>query len=155
MRVRGSLLVAVLFLAVGIYGLVESLSFEYWESTALPAFVSGVIILMSAIEIGKELFRNGDGVTTEGAKLHRNIITVIEARRLGLITGWVAAFTLCIYLFGFRIAIPLFAFLYLKWRGRHWAACAAFAVFILAFVYGAFELGLNAILFDGIVFGDR
>ncbi len=59
------------------------------------------------------------------------------------------------YFLGFRIAVPLFAFSYLKWQGRGWLTAAVFAIIMLAFIYGAFELGLNAPLFKGLIFGGR
>ncbi len=62
---------------------------------------------------------------------------------------------LAAYLLGFRMAVPLFAFSYLKWRGRGWLTATIFAVAMLAFIYGAFELGLKAPLFRGLIFGGR
>jgi hypothetical protein len=156
MRTKGSLFIALFFLVLGIYGLIQSLAFEYWESVALPAVVSGVIITMATIEVGKELYSLGkQGVITTELKLPIEKMGKIELRRFILFTVWVAAFMLCIYLFGFRISIPVYAFLYLKWRGKHLLIAALFALAMLGFVYGVFEVGLKAALFQGIVFGDR
>lgn len=154
MRLKGSLLAAVFFLLLGLYGLIESLRFGPWESVALPAAVSGVIVLAAAVEVGRELLgwkpRALLGALEPIAQMSRE-----EARRLALVIGWTAAFILGTYLFGFRIAIPVFAFSYLKWRGRHWAVAVLFAAAMLGFAYGAFDIGLKAPLFQGIVFGDR
>jgi hypothetical protein len=79
-----------------------------------------------------------------------------EARlRLVLVIVWTAALMLGIYLFGFRFAIPVFAFSYLKWRGWGWVAAGLFAGAMVGFTYGAFDIGLKAPLFEGIVFGGR
>ena len=156
MRIKGSLIAAIFFLLLGLYGLIQSLTFGYWESVALPAAVSGVIVLMATIELGKELYSlRKSGTLSADLKLLVIAANTTELRRFGLITAWVAAFMLGIYLFGFRIAIPLYAFSYLKWRGRRWATAILFALVMLAFTYGVFELGLKAPLFQGIVFGDR
>ncbi len=156
MRIKGSLPVALFFLLLGVYGLIQSLSFEYWESVALPAIVSGVIILMATVEVGKELYSlRKSGTPSADLKLPLIAANTTELRRFGLITAWVAAFMLGIYLFGFRIAIPLYTLSYLKWRGKHLLIAALFALAMLGFVYGVFELGLKASLFQGIVFGDR
>lgn len=156
MRIKGSLLVAIFFLLLGIYGLIQSLTFEYWESVALPAIVSGVIIVMATIEVGKELYSMGKrGTISADLNLPIETMGTAELRRFVFITVWVAAFMLCIYLFGFRISIPVYAFLYLKWRGKHLFIAAIFALAMLGFVYGVFELGLKAPLFQGIVFGDK
>ena len=156
MKVKGRLLAALFFLLLGIYGLIQSLTFEYWESMALPAAVSGVIIIMATVEVGKELYPLVKRVTPPAdLKLPIEKIGVAELRRLVLITVWVTAFMLLIYLFGFRIAIPVYTFLYLKWRGKHLLVAVIFALSMLGFVYGVFELGLKVSLFQGIVFGDR
>lgn len=156
MRTKGSIWIAVFFLIIGLYGLIQSLMFGYWEAVALPAAVSGVVVLMATVEVGKELYSPGkEETTSDTLRLRRDKREEIDIRRLGIIVGWIAAFMLCIYLFGFRISVPLFAFLYLKWRGRHWLLAAVFALVMLAFIYGAFELGLKVSLFQGIVFGAR
>jgi len=154
MKLKGSLLAAVFFLLLGLYGLIESLRFGPWESVALPAAVSGVIVIAAAVEVGRELRgwkpRGSLGALEPIAEMSRE-----EARRLVVVIGWTAAFILGTYLFGFRIAIPVFVFSYLKWRGRHWAVAVLFAAAMLGFAYGAFDIGLKAPLFRGIVFGDR
>ena len=155
MRGKGGLLVAVFFLLLGLYGLVQSLMFGPWESVALPAGVSGVIVAMAAIEVGTELLGRSAREPTTGLDPVAQAESKGEARRLAVVVIWTAAFMLGIYLFGFRIAIPVFAFSYLKWRGWHWAIAALFAAAMLGFVYGAFVVGLKAPLFEGIVFGDR
>lgn len=156
MRTKGSLLIALFFLVLGIYGLIQSLAFEYWESVALPAIISGVIIVMATIEVGKELYSLGKrGTITADLKLPIKTMGTAGLRRFVFFTVWVAAFMLCIYFFGFRISIPVYAFLYLKWRGKHLLFAAIFALAMLGFVYGVFELGLKAPLFQGIVFGDQ
>ncbi len=78
-----------------------------------------------------------------------------ENRRLGLIFGWAAGFCLAIYLLGFHIAIPFFAFAYLKWRGRSWLTAAVFAVALLAFTYAVFDVSLKSPLYRGLIFGGR
>jgi peptidoglycan/LPS O-acetylase OafA/YrhL len=155
MRVRGSLGIAVFFLLVGIFGVVQSLTFRYWESTVLPLATSGIILILAVVEVGKELRRRNKeeaAAETEGGKEGKRSIDI---RKLGLVFGFVAAFSLAVYLLGFYIAIPLFSLAYLKWRGRSWLVAVVFAIAMLAFVYGVFVLGLKAPLFEGLVFGGR
>ena len=76
-----------------------------------------------------------------------------ENRRLGLILGWAAGFCLAVYLLGFYISIPVFAFAYLKWRRRGWLAAAIFAIALLAFSYAVFAIGLKVPLYKGLIFG--
>ncbi len=155
MRLKGSLLAAVFFLLLGLYGLIEASRFGPWESVALPAAVSGVIVVAAAVEVGRELRGWRPRESLGALEPLAQVMTREEARRLVLVIGWTAAFILSTYLFGFRIAIPVFAFSYLKWRRRHWVVAVLFAAAMLGFAYGAFDIGLKAQLFQGIVFGDR
>jgi hypothetical protein len=155
MRIKGSLLVAIFFLLLGIFGVVQSLSFGYWESTVLPLAVSSLIVVLATIETGKELYRQYKRQGTIEKKGGKENQDGFEIRRFGLAFGWVTGFSLTIVLLGFYIAIPVFTFAYLKWRGRSWLVATVFAIAMIAFIYGTFELGLKAPLFGGFIFGGR
>jgi hypothetical protein len=150
-RLKGNFWTALFFLALGLFGIVQSLTFGYWESVTLPLVISIIISVLAAVEVARELKQPREVGTTKttaedsGAKA--------ENRRLGLILGWSAGFCLAVYLLGFYISIPAFAFAYLKWRRRSWLAAAIFAVALLAFSYAVFAIGLKAPLYKGLVFG--
>ena len=57
MRIKGSFYVAIFFLLLGIFGIVQSLTFRYWESIVLPLATSSLIFILAAVEVGKELRR--------------------------------------------------------------------------------------------------
>ena len=154
MKIKGGLCAAMFFLLLGLFGIMQSLTFGYWESIVLPLAMSSLIFVMAAVEVGREL-RQGKRETAIKEKPHTGTKNRVEVRRFILVFGWAAAFMLGTYLLGFRIAVPLFAFSYLKWRGRSWLTATVFAVVMLAFIYGAFELGLRAQLFKGLIFGGR
>ena len=155
MRLKGDLAVAAFFLLLGLYGLIQSLMFGPQEAVLLPAAVSGIIVVLAGIELVRLL--RGERVLSTAAKpeLHRQVISREERRRLALIIGWTLALVVGVYLLGFRIVIPLFAFSYLKWRGWGWVTAVVFAAAMAGFAYGVFEIGLNAQLFKGIIFGGR
>lgn len=155
MKIKGSLYTAIFFLLLGLYGIIQSLTFRYWESIVLPLAMSSLIFVMAVVEVGRELRRQDKRETAIEKKSGKESKNKVEIRRLGLVFGWAAAFMLGTYLLGFRMAVPLFAFSYLKWRGRGWITATIFAVVMLAFIYGAFELGLKAPLFKGLIFGGR
>jgi hypothetical protein len=150
-RLKGSFWLAVFFLALGLFGISQALTFGYWESVTLPLAISIIISVLAAVEVARELKRLREVAAAEataedsGAKA--------ENRRLGLILGWSAGFCLATYLLGFYIAIPVFAFAYLKWRRRSWLAAVIFAIALLAFSYAVFAIGLKAPLYKGLVFG--
>ncbi|NQT31627.1 MAG: tripartite tricarboxylate transporter TctB family protein [Deltaproteobacteria bacterium] len=151
MKLKGSFWVALFFLALGLFGIIQSLTFRYWESMVLPLGISIIIFILAAVQVVRELRRRGEAAAAKataedsGAKA--------ETRRLGLIFGWAAGFCLAIYLFGFYIAIPTFAFAYLKWRRRGWLVAVIFAVGLLVFSYAVFAIGLKVPLYKGLIFG--
>ena len=152
MKLKGSFWVAAFFLALGIFGITQSLTFRYWESMVLPLGISIIISILAAVEVIRELLKRRKAAAEETAEKSE---PKIERRRLFLTLGWVAGFCLAVYLFGFYISIPTFAFGYLKWRRRSWLVALIFAVAILAFSYLVFAVGLKVPLYRGLVFGAR
>jgi magnesium-transporting ATPase (P-type) len=153
MKIKGSLIVAVFFLLLGLFGIIQSLTFRYWESIVLPLAVSSLIFILAAVEVGKELRRQDKGETATGKKSDKESKDSFEIRRLGLVFGWAAGFSLAVYLTGFYIAIAVFSFAYLKWRGRSWLTATIFTIAMLAFIYGVFNVGLKAPIYKGLIFG--
>jgi len=154
MKLKGSFWFAVFFLALGLFGIAQSLTFRYWESMALPLAVSVIIFILAAVEVARELKRRGDkGETVLEKKQEGRIREKFNTRKLGVVFGWAAGFCLAIYLVGFYISIPVFAFAYLKWRRRSWLVAVIFAVALLAFSYAVFAIGLKVPLYKGLIFG--
>ncbi len=156
MKLKGSFWVALLFLALGLFGTIQSLTFGYWESMVLPLGISIIISILAAVEVARELKRRGDkGEAAAEKKQEGGIKEKFDARRLGVVFGWAAGFCLAIYLLGFYISIPVFAFAYLKWRKRSWLVAVVFAIALLAFSYLVFAIGLKVPLYKGLIFGAR
>lgn len=151
-RGKSGLYVAIFFLLLGIFGLTQSLTFNYWESTALPLAVSSCIVILSSVEVGREFRRYSieKDIRKKRAVENRN---KAEGRLFLSIISWVAGFSVCIYLLGFYIAVPLFSSAYLRWKRKNWFVVIVFTLAILAFVYGIFEIGLKIPLFKGLLFG--
>jgi peptidoglycan/LPS O-acetylase OafA/YrhL len=147
---KGSFWVALFFLVLGLFGIIQSLTFRYWESMVLPLGISIIIFILAAVELVRELRRRREAASEATAK---NNNTQSESRRLGLILSWTASFCLAIYLLGFYISIPLFTFSYLKWRKRSWLVATIFALALLAFSYAVFAVGLKVPLYKGLIFG--
>ena len=152
MKLKGSFWVALFFLALGLFGIIQSLTFGYWESMVLPLGISIIISILAAVEVVRGLLKQREAAAKETAK---DSETRAGNRRLGLILGWAAGFCLAVYLVGFYISIPVFAFAYLKWRRRSWLVAVIFAVALLAFSYAVFAIGLKVPLYKGLVFGAR
>jgi peptidoglycan/LPS O-acetylase OafA/YrhL len=153
MKIKGGFWVAIFFLLLGIFGIVQSLAFHYWESMVLPLAISSLLFILAAVEVGKELLHRSNQEASVGKKTGKEGLNKTEIRRLGWVFAWAAGFSLAIYLVGFYVAVPVFSFAYLKWRGRSWLAAIIFALAMLAFIYPVFELGLKAPLYRGLIFG--
>jgi hypothetical protein len=155
MRTRGSLALAVFFLLIGLFGIVQSLTFRDWEAMTMPLIVSGLMFILAGVQVVRELRRQGHQKTAVETEADNQDKDKVNTSKIGLVFGWAAGFCLGVYLLGFYIAITVFAFSYLKWRGRSWLTAAIFAIAMLAFIYGVFVLGLKAPLYKGVIFGAR
>jgi ABC-type enterobactin transport system permease subunit len=150
---KGSFWVAVFFLALGVFGVTQSLTFSYWESITLPLAISIILVILAAVQMVRELRWVNKGEASAAKVTAKDSDTKAESRRLGLIFGWTAGLCLAIYLLGFYISIPAFAFAYLKWRRRSWLVALIFAAALLVFSYAVFNIGLKTPLYQGLVFG--
>jgi hypothetical protein len=150
---RGSFYISVFFTLLGLAGIIQSLTFRYWEAMILPLILSILIFIAAAIEMIKEIAAGDRAVgqtdSTPG-KLNGSKSLTCSAI---LLPVWAGAFVLTIWLFGFLIAIPLFAFSYLKWRKRSWLISGLFAFLATVIPYLLFDIAINAPLYRGLVFG--
>jgi len=131
-----------------------SLSFHYFEALLAPLLLSIAIFILAAIELRKELV--SEDKTTQGVA---NTIPMgrvqdrTALRRFGMALGWMGGLILGIYILGFFLSILLFAFTYVKLRGRDWLRATIFAVSLTLILYLIFEMGLRSQLFRGLLFG--
>ena len=76
-----------------------------------------------------------------------------EAKRIFRILGWMAAFIVSIFFFGFFICVPIYTFIFLKLQAKaSWLAAILITVILFAFVYVLFGQFFPAGLFPGWVF---
>ncbi len=129
-----------------------SLRMEYVSSKALPLIFAFVILLLSLIQLGKELdIRKqkpvgANKVSGEAAKVEG------ERPRYAIVVGWLFGFILAIYFLGFLIAMPLFIISYMKYNRARWSASIIVAILTAAPIYILFELILHVDLYPGILF---
>ena len=152
MKLKGNSYFLIALLLLGLFGIGVSLTFDAYEATVLPLLLLSALVLLSAIQLTREL-RTGDKTQTAiEEKPPREAESRIEWRRLGLPLGWVLGFTVGTYLLGFFIAIPLFVLSYLRMHGRSWLIAIVFATVTTAAEYAIFEFGLRAHLWRGLIF---
>ena len=153
MRVKGSTCFVLFWLLTGLFIVLQAVAFRRWEAMALPLFFGSVIIVVSAVELVRELKGKGVAETEvgEGEESQPGPGGRIEFGRFCLSFGWVACFSGVTYLLGFLVSIPLFVIAYLRVQRRGWPMALGFGVAMTVAVYGIFDVGLKAALYRGAV----
>lgn len=143
----------IFLVLLGLFGIIQSLTFRRFEAVVLPILLSSAVFVLASIELSRELRRKDRAQTSVDVRPEREAQAGVGLRRFGSALGWVAGFSLGIYVLGFIIAIPLFVLAYVKRQGQSWPMAIGLAIIVIAFIYGAFQLGLKAPLYRGLVFG--
>jgi hypothetical protein len=65
---------------------------------------------------------------------------------------WIGTLMLFIYLLGHMVGASLFSLLYLKFHGEKWVTTILFAMGVMAFIYGCFQVALAIPLYEGRLF---
>jgi hypothetical protein len=112
-----------------------------WKAALFPLAIGIPLFCLAATELLWALF----GAPPQSAPHEVELSTDPVARRRVLrVTGWMLGFFAAIALLGFPIAVPLFAFLYLKLEGREgWAMSVALTAAVAAVFYGLFDALLH------------
>ncbi len=145
---RSYFLIFILAGMGAIFGI--STTITQWESKALPLVVSGVVFILAAVELSRELRRESKvkEVTEEGDSVKEGI----EVGRVFSGLGWVMGSALSCYVLGFLLTSLLFLFFFLKSSKRKWTLAIATAVIVTACIYAIFELGLGSQLYRGVIY---
>jgi hypothetical protein len=123
-----------------------SLTFRYFESALLPVLVGSLVFVLAAVELWREVSAKDQSPKGKGEGEG-------VGAGFGSMLSWLFGFGAAIYLAGFLIALPLFFFLYLKWRKRSWGTAIAFAAITTLLIYLVFEMGFRTELWKGLIFG--
>ena len=76
--------------------------------------------------------------------------STLTTRRTVSIFLWILAFFFFIFLVGFPMAVPIFFFIFLKFKGREkWRTCLGLTVIAYGSFYGLFVWLLNIHFFEG------
>ena len=136
-------LVAILLVALffGVY----SFSIPNVKARVVPLIASGLVFLLTLIELVREIHLSRGGKTKEPDSPE-------ERRRLFAVFGWLFGLFAAIYILGYPISIFLFVLLFLKSHGRSWMASISSAVVTAGVIYLLFVVVLKIPLFQGIVF---
>jgi len=154
MKIKPSTYFLIAVIAVALFLGIYSLTYSSMKLKLLPAIISGLVFVLSVIELRKELItgQQAKGETEPEAE-KTGVGASSELRGYTLGFAWILGFLLGIYFIGFLISIPLFIFSYLKLHGKNWLISVTLAAGAIVLIYLVFVVALKLNLFPGIVFG--
>ena len=146
MKMKSSTYFLMLLMAVMLVVMVLSLNMEYLTSKLLPLTVSGIVFVLGAIQLAKE-------VRTGPAKVEDETSAETEKERRGfLLAGaWIIGLFVAIWLLGLMVTIPIYTFAYAKTHGIGWFVSIVTAVLMTVVTYVVFEVLLGAQLYRGLL----
>ena len=138
MKIRSDAYSYIAVMAIMLVFIGLSLRMEYFSAKVIPLVIAGLSFGLAAIGLAREVWGKAKSgqIGEMGGRAESS-----ESWAQYLVIGvWGAGFFLTIYLLGFIIAIPLFIFTSMKFRGTRWWVAILFAIITPAFIYGLFEL---------------
>ena len=143
MKLRPGSYFLIFVMALSLAIALGSITLRYQSTKILPMIVGGLIFVLAAIALIRDLLSKKD---TRGPEEETPLTAYWR-------TGtWVVVFALAIYLLGFLISIPLFIILYLKRHGTGWLKSIIIGAVTTAVLYSAFEIALKIDLYRGLLF---
>jgi hypothetical protein len=149
MKIKLGSFFLIFILLLSIFAAGISIGFGYLDALLAPLLISIMIFILAAIELRRELLSEEKRPQDIAERWKGRT----ELHRFGMALGWMGGFALGIYILGFFLSIPVFAFTYVKLRGRGWLQACVFAVCLTLILYLIFEMGLRSQLYRGLLFG--
>ncbi len=150
MRVDAYVYIGVMVLMLVIIG--NALTMVYLSSKLLPLIISGIVFVLAAIQLSRELLTKGKPQVTETEEVTGGGEREETWYGYSVVSAYVIGFFLTIYLLNFIIAIPLFTLVYMKKYGTRWRVAITFAVVITVLIYVIFGLALDLGFYQGLLF---
>ncbi|MBI2831877.1 MAG: tripartite tricarboxylate transporter TctB family protein [Chloroflexi bacterium] len=152
MKLKGSSYCYIGVMGIAAAVIILALPMESLKPKLLPLILGGIVFVLSAAGLWRDLFVQNNKPDGETKK---DVDSEVADARLGgylAIGVWIAGFFLAIYLVGFTIATLLFVLAYIKAHGAKWLTAIIFTIITLAVVYGVFEVVLKMSLYKGLFF---
>jgi len=152
MKIRGVSYFYILIIVIMLLVMGLSLRMPYFESKLIPLVVSGLIFILAAIALRRQiLIENKLRTTIKEYEAENGESNIQEVRGYLIGVAWVAGFILAVYLVGFIIAIPLLILTYMRSHGIGWPSTVIFAVLLPVIVYFLFEVTMGVELHLGLL----
>jgi hypothetical protein len=145
------LIFPLLVAALSVY--IITVSFKYEFETRAFANATGVIMLILSVSVlVRDILRGmkqDDVVKNPATPAAGRIPPVLFA------LAWCVAFFVAVLFVGFSITVPFWVFALLLWNRASRVATILIPILLWAMVTFVLEHGLDTLLFQGILFGDR
>jgi hypothetical protein len=153
MKIKSSALVSGFLMLIGLFGIITSAGFRYWESMTLPLITSSLVFVLAGVQLIRDLCNHSEIEANKKSEINKgDSRNKDEIKRGVFIFGSSIAFVMTTYFMGFYVAVPFFSFAYLKQNSRTWLTSTLFAVIFLVFIYLVFDLLLKTPLYKGLIF---
>ncbi|MFC1945477.1 tripartite tricarboxylate transporter TctB family protein [Chloroflexota bacterium] len=165
---KGSFWFTLMVLVIVLAGIVTSFSYKAEArivplAVCIPTALLCILVLLSErypklisnFDVSLTDFAQGDSeVESRFKKTGKQSGERPSTKKVLISYGWICVFFILIFLVGYIIAIPVAAFLYLKfyWR-KGWLKTLVVSLVLGGLVYGGFEILMKADMFEGILFG--
>lgn len=144
MRFHPRMIFTLSVIAVAVYAVYTS---KDWPlGTRLFPWVVGVpVLVLSIVQIGLEIYQavnpgQSGKLETGDLQVDWNMTTAVVVKRAGAYFGWLLALFFGVWVFGFFVAIPIYAFLYLKFQAREgWLVSLTLTLGVFVFFIGLFD----------------
>lgn len=133
----------IFIMALSLAVALGTLSLRYQSTKILPMIISGLIFVLAAIALIRDLLSKKD---TRGPE-EETPLNVYW--RTGI---WILALAMGIWILGFLIAIPIFIILYLLKHDTKWLKSIVVGCITSTLLYLAFEVALKVDLYRGLLF---
>jgi hypothetical protein len=152
-KINVYLLITILIISLVFAGV--SFTYASMKMKLLPLIVCGLILILSAIELIKEVSNrkktSGETkLTAEELEVRAEASSDIRGDMVGF--AWFVGLIIAVCLIGFMISIPLFILVYLKIYGCKWRTAIITSIVMITIIYLTFIQLLQADLYGGIFF---
>lgn len=150
MKMNWQIIILAVFLVMMAVVFSVSYHFSYVQAKMAPMTISGLFIILSAIQLCREsraAIRDKRGSDPQAIPSKRP-----EIFRPYLIQSlWMIGFAVAIFLLGFLVAIPLFVILYMRAHGANWPISFLISAATLVVMYVLFSAVLEVTLYPGLL----
>lgn len=152
-KINVYLLVTIIIISLVFGGV--SFTYASMKMKLLPLIVCGLIFILSAIELIKEVSNRKKTIgeaplTAKELEVSAEAGSDIRGDMVGF--AWFVGLVIAVFLIGFLISIPLFILAYLKLCGYKWRTAIITSIVMITVVYLIFVQLLQADLYNGIFF---